>query len=50
MGDSKRAYTHITMEWLAYLEHLKGSYPFLFSLAVRVNPLGANPSPYITDQ
>jgi hypothetical protein len=50
MGDSKRAYTHITMEWLAYLEHLKGSYPFLFSLAVRINPLGTNPSAYITDQ
>jgi len=50
MGDAKRAYTHITMEWLAYLEHLKGSYPFLFSLAVRINPLGANPSAYINGQ
>ena len=50
IGDAKRAYTHITMEWLAYLEHLKGSYPFLFSLAVRINPLGANPSAYINGQ
>jgi len=47
MGDSKRAYAHITMEWLAYLEHLQGSYPFLYSLAVRINPLGPNPSAYI---
>jgi len=50
MADSKRAYTHITMEWLAYLEHLKGSYPFLYSLAVRINPLSANPSAYISGQ
>ncbi len=48
MADSKRAYAHITMEWLAYLEHLQGSYPFLYSLAVRINPLGTNPSVYIS--
>ena len=50
MGDAKRAYSHITVEWLAYVEHLKGSYPFLFSLAARINPLGANPSPYVIGQ
>lgn len=50
MDDAKRAYTHITMEWLAYTEHLKENYPFLFSLAVRINPLSANPSAYINGQ
>jgi hypothetical protein len=38
-GDLKRAYAHLTREWLGYLEHLQTAYPFLFSLAVRTNPL-----------
>jgi len=42
--DAKRAYSHIIGAWLAYTEHLKASYPFLFSLAARINPLGENPS------
>lgn len=49
MADAKRAHAHITIEWLAYTEHLKENYPFLFSLAARINPLGANPSAYINN-
>jgi hypothetical protein len=41
-GDLKRTYSQITSEWMSYTEHLKESYPFLFSLAARVNPM--NPS------
>ncbi len=46
-GDLKRAYSQLVAEWLAYLEHLKGTYPFLYSLAVRINPLSPNPSAII---
>jgi hypothetical protein len=37
-GDIKRAYVILIKEWLAYLQHLKKEYPYLFSLAVRTNP------------
>jgi len=37
-GDIKRAYGLLIREWLSYMEHLKNSYPYLFSLAVRINP------------
>jgi len=46
-GDLKRAYSHIVSEWIAYVEHLKGAYPFLYSLAVRINPLSSNPTAII---
>jgi hypothetical protein len=38
-GDIKRAYSLLLREWLAYIQHLKQDYPYLFSLAVRTNPL-----------
>ena len=38
-GDVKRALVLLTHEWLEYVRHLQVAYPFLFSLAVRVNPL-----------
>lgn len=38
-GDIKRAYGCLLKEWLTYLRHLKQDYPYLFSLAVRTNPL-----------
>jgi len=37
-GDIKRAYSHIIMQWVFYMKHLKIDYPYLFSLAVRTNP------------
>ncbi len=43
-GDAKRAYGLLLVEWLAYLSHLKDDYPYLFSLALRTNPLDANAS------
>ena len=46
-GDVKRAYSQIAGEWLAYALHLKESYPFLFSLAARINPFSSNPSPVV---
>ena len=37
-GDIQRAYVILIKEWLAYMQHLKREYPYLFSLAVRTNP------------
>jgi len=41
-GDMKRAYTRLIGGWLDYMWHLKKSYPYLFSLAVRINPFDLN--------
>lgn len=41
-GDMRRAFNLLVMEWLNYMEHLKKSYPYIYSLAVRTNPF--NPS------
>jgi hypothetical protein len=46
-GDLKRAYSQITTEWVAYTEHLQKSYPFLFSLAARINPMNPHASPLV---
>jgi hypothetical protein len=43
-GDIKRAYGLLIREWLRYMEHLKANYPYLFSLAIRVNPFDATAS------
>jgi hypothetical protein len=43
-GDIKRAYSQIASEWLSYTLHLKENYPFLFSLAARINPFSPHPS------
>ncbi len=46
-GDLRRAYSQIVAQWIDYTEHLKGKYPFLFSLAVRINPLNPKASPIV---
>jgi hypothetical protein len=38
-GDVTRAYARLLAEWLRYMEHLQRAYPYLFSLALRTNPL-----------
>ncbi|MCX6561813.1 MAG: hypothetical protein NTZ26_15030 [Candidatus Aminicenantes bacterium] len=48
-NDVKRAFSQLAGEWVAYAQHLKASYPFLFSLIVRVNPFSASPSPIVQD-
>lgn len=37
-GDFRRAYGLLLAEWLAYVDHLRRYYPYLYSLAVRTNP------------
>jgi hypothetical protein len=41
-GDIKRAYVQLLVQWLFYMQHLRGDYPYLFSLALRMNPLDPN--------
>jgi hypothetical protein len=47
-GDMKRAYILLVKEWLDYMKHLKHNYPYLFSLAIRVNPFDLEGSPVVT--
>jgi hypothetical protein len=37
-NDIKRAYILLISQWLDYMKHLKNRYPYLFSLAIRINP------------
>ncbi|KPJ51356.1 hypothetical protein AMJ40_00195 [candidate division TA06 bacterium DG_26] len=43
-GDMKRVYVILVHQWLDYMKHLKGNYPYLFSLAMRTNPFDQNAS------
>jgi hypothetical protein len=36
--DIQRVYRLIVSEWLDYMRYLRGSYPYLFSFAMRTNP------------
>ena len=47
-GDIKRVYGLLISEWLAYMKHLRGNYPYLFSLAARMNPFDPKASPIVT--
>ena len=38
-GDIKRVFGLLSREWVMYMQHLKHDYPYLFSLAVRLNPM-----------
>ncbi|MCE5202858.1 MAG: hypothetical protein LLG24_01365 [Actinomycetia bacterium] len=38
-GDIGRAYAALAAQWIGHLDHLRMHYPYLYSLAVRTNPL-----------
>jgi hypothetical protein len=40
--DTKRAYTALLSEWLDHMRHLQKAYPYLFAMAVRMNPFDPN--------
>jgi hypothetical protein len=42
--DLRRAFALLTLEWLAYMRHLRHDYPYLFSLAIRTNPFDSEAS------
>jgi len=46
-NDVKRAYCALVGRWVDYLQHLKRSYPYLFSLALRTNPFSESPTAVI---
>lgn len=48
-ADLQRAYVLLGVEWISYLEHLQDAYPFLFSLAVRTNPLDPEANAIVTE-
>lgn len=46
-GDILRAFNLLAREWLAYMQHLKENYPYMYSLAVRMNPFNPQASPLV---
>jgi hypothetical protein len=46
-GDIKRAHTHLLAEWIVYMRHLHDDYPYLYSLAVRMNPMNPDARPEV---
>ena len=46
-GDVERVYGRLAREWTAHMQHLKQSYPYLFSLALRTNPFDRCASPIV---
>ncbi|MBN2245258.1 MAG: hypothetical protein JW755_05370 [Candidatus Aminicenantes bacterium] len=47
-NDIRRAFSQLVLVWIAYNQHLKDSYPFLFSLYSRINPMNPDASPIVT--
>jgi len=47
-ADIERTYTHLIGQWIRYIRHLQATYPFLFSLAMRTNPLRPDACPLVT--
>ena len=48
-GDVKRVYLPLVRQWLHYMRHLQKHYPYLFSLAARLNPFDSNASAIIRE-
>jgi hypothetical protein len=49
-GDMKRAYQNLICQWIDYMQHLKVSYPYLFSLALRTNPFDPESKVEVTEK
>ncbi len=47
-GDISRVYILLVAGWLDYIKHLKERYPYLFSLAARINPFDKQASPIVS--
>lgn len=46
-GDMDRVYRLMLPLWINYMEHLKSNYPYLYSFALRMNPLQKEHNPVI---
>jgi len=49
-SDTARAYGLLIQEWLKYMQHLMNNYPYLFSLAFRMNPFDPEAKVEISDE
>ena len=47
--DMRRAFTRIVRGWIRYMAHLKKDYPYLFHLAVRMNPFDPKAAPEVKE-
>ncbi len=47
--DIERLYSRLVVEWVSYVQHLQGSYPFLFSLVARTHPFLKESAAVITE-
>ena len=47
--DIKRVYVRLVQQWLMYMSYLKGNYPYLFSLALRMNPFDQDASAVVKE-
>jgi len=47
--DTQRVYSLLTKAWLGYMLHLRKDYPYLYSLAARMNPFDPEASPVIVE-
>jgi len=46
-SDIKRVYALLVDQWVIYMKYLKENYPYLFSLAMRINPFLPDASPIV---
>ena len=46
--DIERLFSRLIVEWVAYVEHLQSSYPYLFSLVTRIHPFKEHPSAVVS--
>jgi hypothetical protein len=46
-NDIKRAYVLLVRQWVDYAKYLKSDYPYLFSLAMRMNPFDVESTPLV---
>ena len=47
-GDIRRAFSQVLAEWMSYMKHLRDDYPYLFSLAMRTNPMDPHADVVVT--
>jgi hypothetical protein len=48
--DIEWTYWLVALEWLDYVRYLKGSYTYLFHLAMRTNPYDQTASPVVLEE
>ena len=48
INDARRIYILLAKQWISYMVYLRGSYPYLFSLALRTNPFCEDRSAIVT--